>query len=323
MPVIRTVPVPTPTDLAAAREVIALHLQPTPLVNSGDGTWLKLETFQPTGSFKVRGALAALSAITATGPIVTASAGNHALGVAWASHRLGVPATIVVAESAAPVKIAKLQAMGADLILHGASYDEAEAHAISLATNGGHFLSPYNDTQVIAGQSTLLDELLAQVPHDDRPLTLFIPVGGGGLLAGLSLRAAEFTGREIRLIGVEAEASRAVSAGITAGRTTEIPIGETLADGLAGNVEPGSITVDILREQGVEIVGVSEEEIRDGIRALFRDHGLVAEGSAATAIAALRQQPALDDGYTVAVITGRNITWPLLRNILDETGSSA
>lgn len=320
---IRTVPVPTSTDLAAAREVIARHLKPTPLVSSADGAWLKMETFQPTGSFKVRGALVALSTIAATGPIVTASAGNHALGVAWASQRLGVPATIVVAEGAAPVKIAKLRAMGADLNLHGASYDEAEAHAIALASDGGHFLSPYNDTQVIAGQSTLLDELLAQVPHDDRPLTLIVPVGGGGLLAGLSLRAAEITSREIRLIGVEAEASRAVTAGMTAGRTIEIPIGETLADGLAGNVEPGSVTVDILREQQVEIVGVSEEEIRDGIRMLFRDHGLVVEGSAATSIAALRRQPALEDGYTVAVVTGRNITWPVLRDILDETGSSA
>lgn len=319
---IRTIPIPTSADLAAAHEVIAHHLQPTPLVASGEHSWLKLETLQPTGSFKVRGALAALSATTATGRIVTASAGNHALGVAWASQRLGIPVTIVVAETAAPVKIAKLRGIGADLILHGASYDDAEAHAIALAAQGGHFLSAYNDTQVIAGQATVLDEILAQLPEDGRPLTLIVPVGGGGLLAGISLRAAEITSREIHLIGVEAEQSRAVSSGIRAGRTIEIPIGETLADGLAGNVEPGSVTVDILRKQGVEIVGVREEEICDGIRLLFRDHGIIAEGSAATSIAALRQRPTVDDGYTVAIITGRNITWPLLRDILDESGSS-
>ena len=316
---IRTVLIPTSSDLATARETISRHLPPTPLVRSGEQTWLKLETQQPTGSFKVRGALAALSAVNATGPIVTASAGNHALGVAWASRRLGIPATIVVAETAAPVKVAKLRAMGADLVLHGTSYDEAECHGIELAARGGHFLSPYNDTLVIAGQATILDEILLQLPEDGRPLTLIVPVGGGGLLAGIALRQAELTDREIHLVGVEAEESRAVSAGIKAGRTIEIPIGETLADGLAGNVEPGSVTVDILRDGGVEIVGVREEEIREGIRVLFHEHGLVAEGSAATSIAALRKRPPRGEGHTVALVTGRNISWPVLRHLLDTS----
>lgn len=311
----RLVTIPSTDHLAAAREVIARHLHPTPLAASHDGAWLKLETMQPTGSFKVRGALAALSTTGRDRRVVTASAGNHALGVAWASRMLDIPATIVVAETAAPVKIAKLRDLGADLILHGASYDEAEAHAIGLAAEGGHFLSAYNDTGVIAGQSTMLDEILAQLPDDGRAVTLIVPVGGGGLLAGIALRAAEMAGREIRLVGVEAEQSRAVSASVAAGRTIEVPIGETLADGLAGNVEPGSVTVDIIRDHDIELIAVTESEIREAIRALAFDHGVIAEGSAATAYAALGRVSR--EGQVVALVTGRNISWPALRGILD------
>jgi threonine dehydratase len=268
----------------------------------------------------VRGALAALSATKPSEPIVTASAGNHALGVAWASQRLGIPATIVVAETAAPIKIEKLRALGADLVLHGASYDAAEAHAITLAANGGHYLSPYNDTHVIAGQSTVLDEILAQLPDDDVPLTIIAPVGGGGLLSGIALRAAEIQGRAIRLIGVEAEQSRAVSSSIAAGKTVEIEIGETIADGLAGNVEAGSVTVDILRDHQVAFLAVCEAEIEDGIRWLFREHGLVAEASTATTIAAIRRGKGIpQDGHLAAVITGRNITWPLRSEIMQAS----
>lgn len=311
----RTVAPPTADDLAAARDTVARHLYPTPLVPMQDGGWLKLETMQPTGAFKVRGALTALSAIRAGTRIVTASAGNHALGVAWASRQLGIPATIVVAENAAPVKIERLRALGADLVLHGDSYDAAEAHALELADDGGHFLSAYNDTQVIAGQSTVLDEVLGQLPDDGQPVTVVVPVGGGGLLAGVALRTAEIGGRDIQLVGVEAEQSRAVSAGVAAGRTVEVPVGETMADGLSGNVEPGSVTVEIIREQGIGLMAASEEEIRAGIRKLVFDHGVIAEGSAATAYAAMERLPR--EGQVVAVITGRNIDWPVLRATLD------
>ncbi|HVL23886.1 MAG TPA: pyridoxal-phosphate dependent enzyme [Thermomicrobiales bacterium] len=318
----RTVSAPSPADLATAREIVRQHLAPTPLLRAsveGRDAWLKLETFQPTGAFKVRGALAGLTTVRDAGHIVTASAGNHALGVAWASRRLGVPATIVVAETASPVKIEKLRALGADLVLHGDSYDEAEAHALALAAAGGHYLSPYNDTHVIAGQATVLDELLGQLPDDGAPLTLVVPVGGGGLLAGIALRAAGIQDRDIRLIGVEAAESRAVSSGVAAGRTVEIPVGETIADGLAGNVEAGSVTVDILRERGVRFVAAEEAAIRAGVRWLMTEHGLVAEGSAAATIAAIRSGLAgADEGHLAGIITGRNITWPLLREIMDE-----
>jgi threonine dehydratase len=141
-------------------------------------------------------------------------------------------------------------------------------------------------------------------------------VGGGGLLAGMATGLHLLQGHHhITLVGVEAEASRAVSAAVEAGRTVEVPIGETLADGLAGNVEAGSVTVDIIRERQVPMCAVTEDEIRKAIRALFHEHGIVAEGSAATAYAAMgiieTEQPVM------AVITGRNIAWPMLRGILD------
>lgn len=315
----RTVSIPTTNDLEAARQIVSQHLLPTPLLGTGERTWLKLESLQPTGAFKVRGALASLGSIVAGARIVTASAGNHALGVAWASKRLGIPATIVVAETAAPVKIEKLRHLEAGLVLYGRSYDEAEAHAIDLAADGGHFLSGYNDTHVIAGQATVLDEILAQLPDDGLPLTVISPVGGGGLLSGIALRASGIRNRDIRLVGVEAKESLAVSTSVATGTTVDVHVGDTLADGLSGNVEANSITVDILREHHVRFTSVSEAQIRAALRWLFREQGLVAEGAAATTVAALHSGIDIpEDGHIVSLITGRNITWPTLQDILDH-----
>ena len=162
----RAVAAPSAADLDAAWELVSERLAPTPLVPApalGDAVHLKLETLQPTGSFKVRGALAALSR-TGDGPVVTASAGNAGLGVAWAAAALGVPATVVVAETASPAKIAALEALPVTLVRHGADYDVAEAHALALAEQGAAYVSSYNDTGVIAGQSTLGRELESQLP---------------------------------------------------------------------------------------------------------------------------------------------------------------
>jgi threonine dehydratase len=315
----RQVTAPTPADLHRARHILQpylAHVVSTPIVPVTEQYWLKLESMQPTGAFKVRGALAALHALEGRGPIVTASAGNHGLGVAWASRKLGVPVTIVVAETASPLKIEKLRALGADLVIHGSSYDEAEAHAIGLTARGGYYLSPYNDTNVIAGQATVLDSILAQLPDTSTPFSIVVPVGGGGLLAGMAVRLAEIGTERITLIGVEAEASRAVSASVAAGHTVEVQVDETLADGLAGNIEPGSVTVDIIREQGIPIMAVSEDQIQDAIRALFHQYGIVAEGAAAAAYAAMILLET--DQPVVGVITGRNIAWPTLREILDH-----
>jgi threonine dehydratase len=298
---VRAVTLPTPDDLAAAREVVAAHLEPTPLVGT-----LKLESLQPTGSFKVRGALAALSRTPPEERVVTVSAGNHGLGVAWAAARLGRAATIVVPETASPAKLGGLERLGADLVRHGAGYDEAEAHALTL---GGRFVSPYNDRDVIAGQATIGAEL------PDGPLLVVCPVGGGGLLSGLVLWARERG--DVRVVGVETAASRAVSSAVAAGRIVEIEVGPTLADGLAGNLEAGSVTPQAARDADA-LLAVDEPAIEDAMRALAREHGVVAEGAAATAYAVVdaRTVAPRDGERLVVVVTGRNVALDVLARVL-------
>ncbi len=314
---------PTAHDLQRASEAVSEHLPPTPLLPlevAGEQALLKLETFQPTGSFKVRGAVAALSTHAASGlPVVTASAGNHGLGVAYAAARLGVEATVVVSRNASSAKVDALKLLGVHLVQHGEDYDAAEAHALSLADQGAVYVSPYNDPDVIAGQATVAAEVAAAT---DEPLTLVVPVGGGGLLAGTvlwagsALSAGRANAREIRIVGVEAAASRAVSASIAAGHVVGVTVSETLADGLAGNLEPGAITPELVR--GTGIVAVTEHEIEDAIRYLASTAGIVAEGSGAVGVAALLAGMVERRGRTVVIITGRNIAQPLLARVLGD-----
>lgn len=310
-------PGPSDADLDRAWRVVSAQLEPTPLVASpalADGALLKLEAWQPTGAFKVRGALAALSRAAEdgeSGGVVTASTGNHALGVAFAADRLGVPATVVVPENASPAKLAALGRYQARVVTLGDSYDAAEQHALELARTGPRYLSSCNDPDVIAGQSTIGTELLAQVPG---PITVICGVGGGGLASGLGL-AGTRSGR-MTIIGVESEASLAVSTAIRAGRVTPVDVGPTLADGLAGNLEPGSITPDLIREHVRELVSVTDEQIADAIRFLVREHGLVAEGAGAAPVAAIRAGAIPVSGPVVAVISGRNIAPQTLARVL-------
>ena len=172
--------------------------------------------------------------------LVAASAGNHGLGIAYAADRLGARATVVVAETASPAKLRALERFGATLVRHGRSYDEAEAFALELAgRTGGHFVSPYNDPDVIAGQASVAVELLEQVPGAS---TVVVPVGGGGLVSGVSLVTE---GTELRIVGVEPEVSAAMTAALAAGHGVPVPAADTIADGLSGSIEDGSVTVDI------------------------------------------------------------------------------
>lgn len=307
----RTVRRPTEGDFDRARIAVRSHLEPTRLMPLDVSTWLKLESRQPTGAFKVRGAIAALSRIPKGTAVITASAGNHAIGIAWTAEKLDMQATIVVPETVSPRKLEILQEMGANIVQFGTSFDDAEQHALELASAGGLYVSAYNDPHVIAGQATVLDELLKQIEGN---FTVIVPVGGGGLIAGIAARVAKVKDRTITVIGVEAAASQAVSKAVAAGETFEIEIGETLADGLAGNLEPGSITVDILIDNPVRFTTVTESEIRAAIRELYSEHDLVAEGAAATSYAALKKLRLA--GPVVALITGRNIARETLREIV-------
>lgn len=310
----RAVSPPTPGDLDAAWSTVREHLVATP-VDLGAGTAedpvLKLESLQPTGSFKIRGALNALGTLDPGVRVVTASAGNHGLGVAFAARVLGCQATVVVATTASRAKVDQLRRLGVDLVETGTSYDDAEAHALGLAAEGARFLSGYNDPAVIAGQGTIGLELDEQLPG---PLTIVCGVGGGGLASGLGLWAS---GRpDVRVVGVEAEVSTAVSAAVAAGHQVSVPVGETLADGMAGNIEPGSVTVDLVAHYVDELVTVSEAEIRSAICFLAGERGYVAEGAGAVPVAALRAGKVAVRGRPVAVVSGRNIALPTLAAVL-------
>src|SRR4051794_38664878 len=199
----RAVRTPTLDDVVSAGDIIERHLAPTPVVPSaalGSGVVLKLETLQPTGSFKVRGALIAVDRAAAhdrRAHVVTASAGNHGLGVAHAAATYGVAATVVVPENASAAKRAALTRYDIELVATGSSYDEAEAHALQLAAAGAVFVSPYNDPDTIAGQGTIVGELVAQAPE---VATIVVPIGGGGLISGVGLAASAVAG--VRVIGV-------------------------------------------------------------------------------------------------------------------------
>lgn len=293
--------------LAAAADVVRTHLEPTPLVRVelpgfDAPAYLKLETLQPTGSFKVRGALAAMAAAVQAGRgVVTASAGNHGLGTAFAATRLGGSATVVVPTNASPAKVAALRTFDIDLRLMGEGYDGAEEAALRMvADRGVQFLSGYADPDVIAGQATIVAEVADQLGG---PFQIVVPVGGGGLASGTALAAPA----RVSVIGVESAASRAVSASMAAGEVVEVEIGDTIADGLAGGISPDTITPAILREHGIPVIAAEEQRLRDAVRELALRHGIVAEGSAAAGIAAVRAGDIPTDEPTVFVITGRNI----------------
>ena len=294
---------PTLDDLEPAWQTVHAVLEPTPLLSSTiapDGG-LNLETFQPTGSFKVRGGLSAISALPPDQRAVTASAGNHGLGIAWASARLGRQATVVVPEHSSAAKVEALRTYPIELVEHGADYEAAERHALELgAAEGVSFISPYNDPLVIAGQATIGRELDSQAPGE---LTVVAPVGGGGLLSGLALWARSRPG--VRLAGVESSQSRGISAAVAAGHIVRVPVGDTIADGLAANLEPGSVTPGLVA--AAQLVAVDDDELRAAMRWLFAHHGLVAEGSGAAGIAAVLGGKLDIAGRLVVVVTGRNI----------------
>jgi len=310
--------VPDARRVLAAEQAVGRHLAVTPVVElagSGGRVLLKVDTVQPTGSFKVRGAVAVLCATDAARRVVTASAGNHALGVAWAAGLLGRDATVVVPQTASAAKLERLAQFDVHLVRAGDSYDEAEAHALALAADErALFVSAYNDADVIAGQRTLAVEVGRRVSG---PMTIVCPVGGGGLVAGVALWARERP--DVRVVGVEAAASRALSAAVHAGHAADAALGATLADGMAGGVESGSVTVDIARAHVDDLIAVDEDELRAAICTLAFEHGLVVEGAGAAATAAVLAGRVTDNrpgARIVAVLSGRNITRTTLLEIL-------
>jgi threonine dehydratase len=317
---VRTVTVPGSSQLEAAWKAVREHLAVTPVVAApqlGPSVSVKVETVQPTGSFKVRGGLAAVSATQDEEPgraVVTASAGNHGLGVAYAASNLGAQVTVVVPTGASAAKVSALQRFDVRLVLHGEGYRQAETHALDLAAReGSRFVSPYNDPDVIAGQATLARELAEQVPNLG---TVVVPCGGGGLLSGVILG---LEGKGVRIVGVESEASPSMSTALAAGRIVPIDVEPTVADGLAGNLEPGAVTVEIALDHAVNVLTVSEADIRSAMAFSSHRMGLVLEGAGAVGVAALRAgvvAPDPEGRETVVILTGRNVAPKLLSEVL-------
>jgi threonine dehydratase len=316
----REVELPGPFHREAAWKAVRRFLAVTPVVGApqlGPAVSVKVETVQPTGSFKVRGGLAAVSATLEQDPgraVVASSAGNHGLGLAYAASELGATVTVVVPTGASAAKVSALQQFDVRLELHGEGYREAETYALELADrNGSRYVSPYNDPDVIAGQATLARELLEQVP---RLGTVVVPCGGGGLLAGTIL-GLEGTG--VRVVGIESEASPSMSTALRAGGIVPIEVEPTVADGLAGNLEPGAVTVGVALAHGVDVLTVSEADIRSAMAFSASKMGLVLEGAGAVGIAALRAgvvNPDAGGKETVVLLTGRNVAPKLLSEVL-------
>lgn len=316
---------PTSDDLDAARAIVAQYLPvtPTALIRlRGRPVYAKLESLQLTGSFKVRGGLAAVDAARRADPrgaVITSSAGNHGLGVAHASRLLNVRATVVVPANASAAKVKKLRTYDIELIQHGSSYDDAQAHALELAEQRSiRYISPFNDTNVIAGQSTIFDELLLQAP-DLRHLV--VPVGGGGLLSGVILSREAHGRNDIRLTGVQPENSAALYHVLRGTPMNDVQHQFTVADGLAGGGDEGALTNQLIADYSIPLVLVPEAQIRAGVREAAEVNGLVLEGSAATPFAALVHSLVDDDedespiGF---IASGRNIAHGLLTELLTE-----
>jgi threonine dehydratase len=301
-------------EQAAAR--IAPHLRPTPLTHDPTlDLWIRWENQQVTGSFKPRGALNALLDLPpserARG-IVACSAGNHGQGIALAARAVGAPATVYAAALASPLKIARMRELGAEVVLVPGDYAAAEtAGRAAAAASGRRFVSPYNDRRVMAGAGTLGIEIRRSLV----PRTVLVPAGGGGLLAGVGSALRQLD-PSIRIIGVQSEASAYLHAEFHGGDMQHVIELPSIADGLAGAVEPESETVPILQQVTDDFVLVSEEEIGLAIAYAHARHGQVLEGAGAVALAAVLAGRLALERPALALATGGNIDPERLAAIL-------
>lgn len=312
-------PLPTVSDVYQARRRLGSRVPRTPLLPSSwlssiaDGdVFLKIESLNLTHSFKIRGALNAalrLSEGIDTPPvIVTASAGNHGRAMALAAEELGISCVVFTPASAPEAKQNAIRRHGAILHADAEDYDTAERRAKEFAeSEGGVYISPYNHPDVIAGAGTIGLELMEAMPQFD---VVVIPLGGGGLASGMGL-AIKAAAPDVTVVGVEVEASSPFTISLEAGRITEITPRTSLADGLVGNLEPGSITFPLVEEVVDRVVTVSEDELARAMKGLATEERLIIEGSGAVSVAAIMAGKASRPGQKViAMITGGNIDLP-------------
>lgn len=279
---------------------------------------MKFENLQATGSFKERGAANKLLLLTAQqrkAGVVTASAGNHGLGVAYQARKLGIPTTVVMPKGAPLVKQSNVARLGATVILHGDTYEDAVAKGREIErAEKRMFVHGFDDPDIIAGQGTLGLELLDDVPELD---AVIVPVGGGGLIAGVGL-AIKALKPKVKVIGVEPERCASMAAALKAGKPVTVEAKPTIADGLAVN-RVGEWPLKIVRETVDELVVVSEDEIARAILALLEMEKTVVEGAGAAPLAALLSGKVKLTGQTVALpLCGGNIDLNMMTHIIER-----
>ena len=305
------VSIPMEDDVVRAAARIITVLPATPVHRAERlGARLKLENLQRTGSYKVRGALNAMLCGVERGdkrPVLAASAGNHAQGVAWAARRVGLRAICVMPESAPQTKVRGVARLGAEVVLHGRCYDEAQRHANELASRRGYrLIHPFDDPEVIAGQGSVGIELIAHKPD-----VVVVPIGGGGLAAGVALALKR---HGVRVVGVQLAGVDAMARALN-GDASPIEPAATMADGVRVR-QAGSLTLPLLRHLLDDLVIVTEHEMRAALVRLATEQRIVAEGAGALAVAAL---PRVAGRRKFAVVSGGNIDASTLALLLADT----
>ncbi|MBC7340326.1 MAG: pyridoxal-phosphate dependent enzyme [Firmicutes bacterium] len=312
-------------DVFEARQRIRREVVRTPLLSPealgkrlGAGVWLKLENFQRTGAFKFRGALNCVLKLVGTRAgadlrLVTASSGNHALGMSLAGKIAGAKVTVVMPERAPMVKQQKARAYGAHVVLHGACYDDAQLHARCLAAEAGAVYVPsFNHPDIMAGQGTIALEVLEDLPE---PGLVVFPIGGGGLAAGMAVVLRALVPRA-RLVGVQAEGAASMKVSLEQGRLVELPSVDTVADGIAVR-RPGELTFSVLQRLLDDVVVVSDREILEAMGVLIEASVVVEPAGAAAVAALLADKVGANQGECViAVVTGGNVDAALLREVV-------
>jgi len=310
-------------DVYSARKRVQIWARRTPMELSrplskicGGEVWLKLENYQVTGSFKIRGAtnkLLSLSEEERRRGVVTSSSGNHAQGVAYAARELGVEATVVVPELTPRVKIDAIKEYGVNLIVEGREYMDSERLARRLERDEGlTFVSPYNDLDLIKGQATVALEMVEDQPDLD---VVLVPVGGGGLASGVASVYKQAT--DSTVIGVQSVASPVMYECIRRGHIHDIPLMDSYAEGLHGGLEEGSVTYEICRDLIDSWIILEEDAILEAIGFMLHSHHMLVEGAAAVGPAAVMTDPGrFKDKRVCIIISGGNLSEDALRKIV-------
>jgi threonine dehydratase len=304
-------------DIAVETELTHLNKLSTRLNNQ---IYLKREDQQPVHSFKLRGAynkLSGLSEAQCIHGVIAASAGNHAQGLALAASKLGIKATIVMPKTTPDIKVDNVRRFGGEVRLVGNSFNEAQAASIEYArAENKTIIHPFDDTDVIVGQGTVAKELLQQLPNAD---IVFIPVGGGGLLAGMAVYLKQLS-PNTRIIGVEAEDSACLQAALAAGKPTDLEQVGLFADGVAVK-RIGEVTFGLIERYCDEVITVTTDEICASIKDIFEQTRVIAEPAGALSLAGLQkytQQKQLNDQSLVAVLSGANMNFHSLRYVSER-----